>query len=229
MAELTPAQRLSAAIEARIGKETAVAMAKRLGVAHGTISDWRNGLTKTPNVAMRAIIEGEFGIPCNEWPKRVHAERVDIRRNWTGERVGKLTVISCLPRAQWKSTAVEWSCRCDCGATLIRTSASLARAEASKDISSCPECVKHSGSTGKYMTFVGRTFGLWTVKSVDRRGAKQVHARLLCECACGTTKSLAVTTLTSGDSSSCGCRGTPWRHASRGPSKDAGHQTQAAE
>lgn len=69
-----------------------------------------------------------------------------------GRRFGELTAIKALDTR--KSGSVEWLCRCDCGATVVRTAGQLLQAYRNDMISACEECNAELRS-GKYHYSVG--------------------------------------------------------------------------
>src|SRR3990167_3563363 len=56
----------------------------------------------------------------------------------------------------------------------------------------------------KQINLSGRIFCAWTVVAFDRR--TKHHYRWTCRCQCGATKSIRRSTLTSGETQSCGCQ-----------------------
>lgn len=106
------------------------------------------------------------------------------------EKFGKLLVIERSENSS--SNEVRWKCLCDCGNIIIVSSASLR----SGNTSSCG-CLQSPDLTGK-------RFGRWYVISrlnVDNGG--EYH--WLCQCDCGKVRSVLISNLTSGGSTSCGC------------------------
>jgi hypothetical protein len=57
----------------------------------------------------------------------------------------------------------------------------------------------------KKIDLTGKTFGNWTVLSFDNTTFGTKHGRYICQCSCGTVKSVIAYSLLNGKSKSCGC------------------------
>lgn len=220
-------QVLADAINERLRTMSERELAASLGVGRTTLHGWRVKEDTHPNAAQRIMLEEQFGIPCNAWPKRVHAERDDLKRDWTGQRLGKLTVLRPVPRGSQERRYIKWECQCDCGEVVIRDTHTLLSSEKGKQNSSCDKCRPLPSFGGNALE--GRTFGAWTALHRDPAIPIGKPKRMVCRCVCGNERSVRASMLTSGRSMSCGCQSTPWRHVQWGARKDAGHGAEAAE
>lgn len=57
----------------------------------------------------------------------------------------------------------------------------------------------------RFVSLVGRKFGLWEVIALAAEKTKSGHLQYSCVCACGIIKTISRANLTSGASKSCGC------------------------
>lgn len=117
----------------------------------------------------------------------------------TGRTFGRLRV---LRRAANRGPSVRWRCRCSCGQTVTICSTSLV----SGDSQSCGCLRKEMASVRTKRDLVGQTFGSLTVvgPAVKRPMANRVYC-WLCRCRCGKLVELRGTSLTTGNTKSCGC------------------------
>lgn len=110
----------------------------------------------------------------------------------TAQTFGTLTV---LHRGPNKGAAAAWVCRCECGSVNTYNGQNL-RSGATK---SCgcrrAETIGHA----RRSDLIGRTFGDLTVTEL-------VGNRWRCRCACGGSNDVPTERLTSGKTTSCGCR-----------------------
>ena len=75
----------------------------------------------------------------------------------------------------------------------------------------------------RFKDLTGKTFGLWSVLKVDHRSEKDGKYYYTCQCQCGTVSVIRSTSLTSGNSKSCGCnipRGEEHSHFKHGLSEE---------
>lgn len=110
-------------------------------------------------------------------------------RDLTGQTFGKLTVVSF---AGSNRRRVMWLCKCECGTEKAVRGDSLT----SGSTKSCG-CINIKDLAGK-------KFGKLTVvrfAGTDERS----HAKWLCKCECGNEKTVTGSSLTSGNTKSCGC------------------------
>lgn len=109
----------------------------------------------------------------------------------TGNRYGRLTVIE---RTEEKSgTAYKWLCRCDCGNYVKGAINHLKRG----NIQSCG-CVTSEDITGN-------KYGMLTVLKDTGKRTPQRGKIWLCKCECGNEYEVRTDSLTTGNTSSCGC------------------------
>jgi hypothetical protein len=116
-----------------------------------------------------------------------------------GIRFGKLTVVELLPIEGDKPRKVR--CRCDCG----RESTPFLQNLRSGRSTSCGNIKcglrKYKPRKRKHRDMIGKIFGYLKVLSEDATTAD----KWLCECHCGTKRTVSGQTLRNGASKSCGC------------------------
>jgi hypothetical protein len=61
---------------------------------------------------------------------------------------------------------------------------------------------------GKQIDITGQRFGFWVATQIAEKG-KNGQTKWLCVCECGTTKSISLNSLRTGNSTSCGCNHNP--------------------
>lgn len=117
--------------------------------------------------------------------------------NWTGRRVGALTVIDRGPNDA--SGKPRWNCRCDCGNLAIVRSHFLYSAQAT----SCGCGVHRSAKRANDLT--GQRFGSLIAlhRGLAPKPGKPVPWHCICDC--GNKTVVASTTLRNGHTRSCGC------------------------
>lgn len=125
------------------------------------------------------------------------------RKDLSGQRFGKLTVISLDHRSSTPNGTIKnyWLCKCDCGKEkVIRGDALL------NGYSTSCGCVR-SASISERMTvdLTGQQFGLLTVLHRAEKKNKGRHVIWLCQCKCGNLKEVNSSDLVTGHTSSCGC------------------------
>lgn len=113
-----------------------------------------------------------------------------------GYRVGRLTVL-CETGEKYHRYSV-WRCRCDCGNEIELDTRRLKRG-----------AIKDCGCKTKANTYcrdlTGQRFGrLVALHATDKRAANGT-AYWHCICDCGKEKDILSSSLTSGDTKSCGC------------------------
>lgn len=125
--------------------------------------------------------------------------------NLEGQRFGRLTAISMASGR--RDGRLLWNCICDCGTSALATSAALRGGHTR----SCG-CLRRELSAVKRRAMIGRRFSRWTVISEieadiysypDRTTHRQ--RRFMCQCDCGTRRSVQMGNLVNGTSKSCGC------------------------
>ena len=113
----------------------------------------------------------------------------DVRKDYTGQKFGKLTVIKML--YNYKNGQTYCKCKCDCGNEYITRMNGLITG----NTSSCG-CI-HSPN------LIGQKFGRLTViKELESNTSQRLW---LCKCDCGNEVKVHSYTLTSGHTQSCGC------------------------
>ncbi len=117
-------------------------------------------------------------------------------KDLTNQRFGKLVAVERING--------EWSCLCDCGKTKIVQSGNLMRG-ATK---SCG-CGQFSGFSAHNSRIkhdlTGMRFSRYTVIGPDKPGEGSLKKRWICQCDCGTIKSVLAGCLLKGSTQSCGC------------------------
>ena len=116
-------------------------------------------------------------------------------KDLTGQKFNKLTV---LYRVETGKSGTHWLCQCDCGNQTIVSVANLT----SNHTTSCG-CQKHFK---QLEDLTGKKFGMLTVLKYDRVEGKG-HTYWICQCECGTIKSIRKDGLINGTVVSCGCYG----------------------
>ena len=114
------------------------------------------------------------------------------RVNQDGVRFGKLTV------SKWYHEGRYAKLVCDCGAEVI----ALRHKVSSGKKTTCGKGKCH----GLVADLTNQEFGYWQVVKYDVDNEYE-HTHWICECVCGTTRSVPAHTLMSGTSKSCGCMG----------------------
>lgn len=114
-------------------------------------------------------------------------------KDLTGQKFGRLTVISRYGRTDGKRKIPTWLCRCECGNTVVRTGKALK----SSENSGCDDC--------KFVreNLVGKRFGMLTVTSKAESGNGKVIWN--CKCDCGNDIQASTGLLNFGSVISCGC------------------------
>ena len=114
-------------------------------------------------------------------------------RDLTNQKFGKLTV---LYRVKTEKTGTFWLCECECGNTTVVSMGHLT----SKHTTSCG-CQKRLKQLDD---LTGQRFGKLVVLTYDKVVGKG-HTYWLCQCDCGTIKSIRKDGLINGSIVSCGC------------------------
>ena len=122
-----------------------------------------------------------------------------VKIDHTGMRHGRLVVISQGNRPSGKAHGAYWVCRCDCGGEVVTNGNSLRRGH----VRSCG-CLRTETSRQRRPRehVVGKRYGRLVVLEDNSVGADR---RWLCQCDCGTVKSILSGAIKSGDTRSCGC------------------------
>jgi hypothetical protein len=112
----------------------------------------------------------------------------------TGQKFGKLTVISRASPSTGKQPRARWLCLCDCGNTVITYDDSLKSGKAK----TCGKCPKFKDMTNK-------RFGRLLVIKPSTYNIKQRCWYWECNCDCGNICIVNGCSLRNGDTQSCGC------------------------
>lgn len=118
------------------------------------------------------------------------------KRNLTGQKFGRLTVLYELPER--KNGKIQWRCRCDCGNEKDVLSTSLTSGHTQS--CGCLQKEKTSAANKRNIDLVGHRFGRLVVLSRSTTSAKWV-----CRCDCGNLVEVTTTHLKTGHTKSCGC------------------------
>ena len=119
-------------------------------------------------------------------------------RDLTGQTFGKLTVVS-FAGSNNRSKAM-WLCKCECGNEKVIVGGSLT----SGSTKSCG-CIART-----FKDLTGQVFGKLTVVNFTGTN-KRSQAKWLCKCECGNEKTVIGSSLTSGNTKSCGCITKPFK------------------
>lgn len=121
-------------------------------------------------------------------------------KDLTGQTFGLLTVVN---RAPNKNNRTMWHCRCECGNECDIRTDQLTRGVTKSCGCLHSQQAKSTGQNNK-KDLTGQTFGLLTVlyELPERENGKILW---MCQCACGNTRIVRGTSLTSGNTQSCGC------------------------
>ncbi len=118
-----------------------------------------------------------------------------MKKDLTGERFGKLTVMGLAEKEG--SNKTYWRCKCDCGRETVVEHYSLMEGHTK----SCG-CLRPGGK-GEDLT--GRRFGRLTVIEPAPKKNKGDRTTWVCQCDCGKMCSCSGDHLKSGNTKSCGC------------------------
>jgi len=123
-----------------------------------------------------------------------NAEAKDL----TGQRFGKLVALR--PTDERKNGFMMWECICDCGKSISVRHDSLI----SGNTMSCGCLQKERAAKANSKDLTGKRFGKLVVlkPTEERKNGKRVWE---CLCDCGKTVFVRSTSLTNGNSTSCGC------------------------
>lgn len=118
----------------------------------------------------------------------------------SGQKFDKLTVIKDSGERD-KGGSVIWLCKCDCGNSVTRTTTVLN----SNHTHSCGCYEKEKLAQLNYTNLIGKKFGKLLV--VEEMPERTSYGMVLwkCLCDCGNEKIVRTNSLTSGNTSSCGC------------------------
>lgn len=131
---------------------------------------------------------------------RGYYPRLDI----TGKVFNHLTVVEQLSKR--RNGSVLWLCRCDCGEHCERSRTDL-KTRHRKHHCGCQIEYREPGVKGgnQPLDLTGQQFGKLTALSVATRSTGR-GVVWLCACKCGNTTRALLSSLTSGNTTSCGCK-----------------------
>lgn len=112
-----------------------------------------------------------------------------------GERFGRLTVIEFAGK---KRNLYYWKCKCDCGNTVVVSAQNLS----SQNTQSCG-CLRQEEYEKSRNRLLGKRFGKLTVLQFVENKDYVNYWR--CKCDCGNETILPTSSLTTGNTKSCGC------------------------
>lgn len=121
----------------------------------------------------------------------------------TGEKYGLLTVQFLQPKRVRKQKV--WHCICDCGNEIDVIQSALR----SGNTKSCGCLQRKNGyhqSQKRLQDLTNQHFGKWSVIKIDKDYVGNGHTHWICQCECGTIKSVDGNSLKRGASTSCGCQ-----------------------
>ena len=116
----------------------------------------------------------------------------------TNRKFGNLTAKFLLPERKNKQRV--WHCECDCGNEIDVIQGCLTN----NNTKSCG-CLRSRPKGIDYQDLTNKKFGKWTVLKLDNK-KNEGHKYWICECECGTIRSVDGNTLRNGKSTSCGCQ-----------------------
>lgn len=125
-------------------------------------------------------------------------------KDLTGQKFGKLTVLSKGPSDKFKKT--RWYCQCECGNTKLINASSLLRGlTISCGCNSYEKRQEYNKS--KIVDETGNVYGYLTViKQNDKIKHSDGRALWDCKCKCGNIITVPGRSLRNGHTTSCGCR-----------------------
>lgn len=117
-----------------------------------------------------------------------------IKSEIIGERYGNFTVLEYAGR-YGSGNKSHWKCKCDCGNIVYVCQNNLLRGSSTQ----CKECSSKRKAKPLDDRFIGKKFGKLTV--LEYVGNRKYR----CLCECGKEKNIIGGSLTSGNTTSCGC------------------------
>lgn len=119
----------------------------------------------------------------------------------TGQKIGYLTVLNLDEIKTKQNKQAYWICKCDCG----NLKSISRKAMKSGNTSSCGCLRRKTASKNTYKDLTGQKFGRLTVLA-DSQKRKDNRVIWTCLCDCGNKCEIDTNRLTSGNTSSCGCK-----------------------
>lgn len=134
------------------------------------------------------------------------------RRNLVGQTFGHWTVISEVAAKQ----PPHWLCRCTCGTERSVKGYSLTTGASV----SCGQCsTKLEGHVFGRLTVISRA------ENIPLPSMPHGRVAFLCRCVCGEERTVSVTSLRSGETTSCGCYRRDYMKSRPSPLKTHGYRT----
>ena len=133
-------------------------------------------------------------------------KRIENPNDIVGTKFGKLTVVSYLGRKpEGRQTVPVYLCDCSCGTKGVEVS----RWSLKRGYTTSCGCAHKDAGKRNTEDLTGQVFGRWTVlQKADTRysaSGKTRSTMWLCQCECGTVKTVGARALKTGMSLSCGC------------------------
>lgn len=119
-----------------------------------------------------------------------------VKQNQSNEMIGKkfgmLTVIEKM-QERTINGSIQWKCKCDCGNECIRSTVGLHRKDRIQN------CGCYNKTTNLDLSIIGEKFNKLTVLEYVGKSMYK------CKCECGNEKIIRRDSLTTGNTTSCGC------------------------
>lgn len=123
-----------------------------------------------------------------------------ILNNLIGQKFGRLTVIE---RAPNKNKKVYWSCQCDCG-TFVKVRADQLTRGVTKSCGCLHKETASKQGKANFKDLTNQRFGKLTALYPIKQPNNNKYF-WVCQCECGNLITVIGTSLTSGNTQSCGC------------------------
>lgn len=130
----------------------------------------------------------------------------------SGQKFGRLTAVSLLPRHNWRGRDATWLCKCDCGKEFNARGSALRSGNTKscgclvREVSreSIKKALKKSIETSR-LNLVGETYGRLTVLEDAPKRDNVSGIEYICQCKCGNICIVRSELLRNGSTKSCGC------------------------
>jgi len=143
---------------------------------------------------VKAGMEPAQALSCARMPTEYRRKPERTRRDLTGMVVNRLTVLSFDSK---RTANAYWKCLCACGKECVAQASALMNGTAK----SCG-CAR---GARKSVNMAGMRFGRLVVVEQLRQRDNTGRVMWLCDCDCGDCAAVSTTSLTSGNTKSCGC------------------------
>lgn len=118
----------------------------------------------------------------------------------TNKQFGKLTVVK---RAPNKNNRIIWECKCECG-NIVEVRGDQLRGGITKSCGCLQKEISSIIGKNNFKDLTNKTFGkLTAIKPIYNEKNKKYY--WVCKCECGNTTTVIGTSLSSGNTQSCGC------------------------